>query len=119
VQAAGLGHFEDDEPALGGEFEPGAGGGRDFGEVHFAVVRDNSGKARAKDTVSVEFAAGGPGEDFGKALAAIGERGFIGVSVGGAGGFGSGGAGGGRAEGVLEFVEGEEDAHGERMKDNG
>ena len=119
MEAAGLGHFEDDEPALGGKLKTDARGGGDFGEIHFAVMRGDGREARAKDAMGVEFAAGGAGEDFGKALAAVGERGLVSVGVGSANGFGGSGAGGGRAESVLEFVEGEEDAHRERMKDGG
>ena len=60
-------------------------------------------------------AAGGAGEDFAKSFAPVGQRaeveGPIGVAF--AQGGGGVGAGGGRGEGVFEFIEGEEDAHGE------
>jgi len=54
------------------------------------------------------------GENFAKAFATIGERGFVSVGIGKglADGGGGGMAGRMRAQGMLEFVEGEEDAHG-------
>ena len=110
-----MGQLDNGELAMVRQVGQVTGGFGHLGEVHFAVMRFDGLQARAMNFMPMQFALGGVGEDFAKALAAVGERGFVGVGVGKGLTNGSGGgvAGGGRAERMFEFVEGEEDAHGE------
>lgn len=90
------------------------GGGRDEGERDETQSGDDGFAARAGDGVRLKRAAESLGEDLAKPLAAIGERAQVEGPIGLAGAKAAGGegAGLGRGQGVFEFVESEQGAHG-------
>lgn len=117
-QAAGRGHL--DHGDLGGvrgrrgQLEPGACGRGNFGPRHKPERGLDRGAPRAGDGNRGEGALGRTGEDLHKTLAAVRQRAEVEGPVGVARAQRAGGRVAGRAcrEGVLELVEGEEDAHG-------
>ena len=119
-EAGGTGHFDEGHGGIGEcrmpifDFEEGHGGGRDVRCGHETDQGDDGFAAGARDGEMLERAVGGGDEDFAEALAAVGERAEVESPVGvdraqGLGGEGAGLRGG---EGVLEFIEGEQCAHG-------
>jgi hypothetical protein len=114
------GHFDDRDARIFDfrisifDLEEGAGGGWDEGERNETQSGDDGFAARAGDGVGFKRATEGLSEDLAKTLASIGERARVDGPIGpmGAEAAGGEGAGLGGGEGVFEFVESEQGAHG-------